>query len=127
MKKALLGLFGIAAIFSTGCLGNTAEAVLGDWQMVQVSDPAVVHPMQWSFRDNGECFFYDYTLGTFVDTGSYECYMNGTHKILKIKGTTAGDPYLKFNGEWYIVQPVDDKLVIGTKDQGGFQQREFTR
>ncbi len=126
MKKALLGLFSIAAILTTGCLGNSTEQVLGIWNYVQVANPSVVHPMTWTFNDNGTVFFYDNSNGN-ADTGTYEMYMNGTHRIIKIKGTTIKDPNLEMEGEWDIVDIDFDKLIIGTRDHGGFQQRDFVR
>ncbi len=126
MKKVLLGLFLIVAGLSTGCLGNATEEILGVWNYVPVYSTAVVHPMQWQFTPNGQVIITD-LFNSQSDTGSYELYMNGTHKMLKISDTQIKDPYLRMNGEWYIVRMDFNIMVVGTKDYGGFQQRDLVR
>ena len=125
MKKTLSGLFILAAILTTGCLGNAPDQVLGTWRYNGQIDP-MEHDMYWSFDKNGQVYFYDATTSQ-SDTGGYEMYMNGTHRIIKIKGTDIKDRYLSMNGEWYIVDIDFSKLVVGTKDYGGFQQRDLIK
>jgi|LauGreDrversion4_2_1035121.scaffolds.fasta_scaffold444749_2 hypothetical protein len=124
MKKVLIGLFLIISVVATGCLGSAPEQILGTWRYVPVNP--VGHDMAWTFQDNGQCYFYNNTTAT-ADTGAYEMYASGTHRIVKIKNTTITDNGLKMNGEWYIVSIDFDKMILGTKDQGGFQQRDFVK
>jgi hypothetical protein len=128
MKKVFLGLFLIVAGLSTGCLGSAADEIIGVWNYVPVYSTSVVHPMQWQFDANGQVIIIDQTNPTVLrDTGSYELYMNGTHRMLKISDTQIKDPYLRMNGEWYIVRMDFNIMVVGTKDYGGFQQRDLVR
>jgi hypothetical protein len=124
MRKAYLGLFFIVVVLSAGCLGNAPDQVVGTWRYVHEVNP-LQHDMYWTFQ-NSDVYFYDATTAQY-DTGKYEMYMNGTNRIIKIKGTDIQDANIKMNGEWYIVEIDFDKLIVGTKDQGGFQQRDFTK
>ena|ERR1700741_2146006 len=125
MKKVLPGLFFIVAIFSTGCLGDAPTQVLGEWIYEPLGNPAQ-HSMHWTFQDNGQVFFYDATTSA-QDTGTYEMFADGTHNVIKIKGTTIQDANVSMNGEWIIVRLTPDALVVGTRDYGGFQQRDLYR
>lgn len=129
MKKVLLGLFIIVAGLSTGCLGGTQDQIIGAWTYYPVNpNTAVVHPMQWQFVDNGTFYLTDLTSPlTMRDTGSYELFMDGTHRKIKFKNIEMGDPYLLIKGEWFIVRLESNYLVVGTKEQGGFQQRDLVR
>jgi hypothetical protein len=125
-KKILLpGLLFITAIFSTGCLGDAEEKILGEWIYVTNIDP-LQHRMHWTFIDNGDVAFYDEYTGV-LDTGKYEMFMDGTHRVVKVKNTTIMDRNISMNGEWVIVRLEDDALVVGTRDYGGFQQRDLYR
>jgi hypothetical protein len=127
MKKVLPGLFllFIAAIFSTGCLGDDPQKVLGEW----IYEPQVnpnQHIMHWTFQEDGKVCFYNATTSV-LDTGTYEMFADGTHNVIKIKGTTIQDVNLSMNGEWVIVKLTPDILVVGSRDYGGFQQRDLHR
>ncbi len=124
MKRLLGGLLITAAIFSVGCLGNTEEEILGTWNYENTGDPAQ-HNMSWTFDEGGNIFLYNGTTST-ADTGKYELYMDGTHKVLKIKGTTIQDRNMGMNGEWYIVKSSFDVMIVGLKEFG-FQQRDLYR
>jgi hypothetical protein len=125
MKKVFLGLFLTSALLTTGCLGNSEEQILGTWRYVHEINPSQ-HDMYWAFQDGGTVTFYNATTSQ-ADTGKYEMFMEGTHRIVKIKGTTIKDNVLSMNGEWDIVTIDFDKLVVGTRDYGGFQQRDLTK
>jgi hypothetical protein len=125
-KKLLLpGFLFIAAIFSTGCLGDAPEKVLGEWVYVSQIDPNQ-HAMHWTFFDNGQIIIYNATIAV-QDTGTYEMFADGTHNVIKIKGTTIQDAIIPMNGEWTIVRLEDDALIVGTSDYGGFMQRDLYR
>jgi hypothetical protein len=124
MKRVFIGLFITAAILTTGCLGNAPEQIIGNWHYENAINPAQ-HNMNWNFLDNGEVIFYNATTGV-SDTGKYEMYMDGTHKVVKIKNTTIEDAYMGMNGEWHIVHIDFDILTLGLKDYG-FQQRDLVR
>ncbi len=53
-------------------------------------------------------------------------YMDGTHKVVKIKNTTIQDATISMNGEWHIVSLNYDIMTIGLKEWG-FQQRDLVR
>jgi hypothetical protein len=125
MKKVLVGLFLVVAIMSTGCLGEATTQILGTWRYEPTINPSA-HNMYWTFQDNGQMYFFNATTSQY-DTGSYEMYVDGTHRMIKIKGTTIQDHTLKMNGEWFIVDINLDVMRVGTKDQGGFQQRDLIR
>jgi hypothetical protein len=124
-KRLIPGLLFIVAIFSTGCLGDAEEKILGEWGTVTQINPAQ-HNMHWTFQDNGDVYFYNQNTGE-QDTGKYELFMDGTHRVCKIKNTTIQDQVLPMNGEWVIVRLEDDVLIMGTRDYGGFQQRDLFR
>lgn len=127
MKKVFLGLFIIVAGLSTGCLGGTQDQIIGVWTYYPVNpNLAVVHPMSWQFVDNGMFILTDNATSQ-KDTGAYELFMNGTHRMIKFKDIAMGDPYLLIKGEWFIVRLESNYLVVGTKEQGGFQQRDLVR
>lgn len=126
MKKILFPcLLFVTAIFSTGCLGDAPEKVLGEWIYAPNINPNQ-HSMHWTFQDDGKVIFYNATT-TALDTGTYEMFADGTHNVIKIKGTTIQDASLSMNGEWIIVRLTTDALVVGTRDYGGFQQRDLYR
>jgi hypothetical protein len=125
-KKFLLpGFLFIAAIFSTGCVGVAPEQVLGEWIYVTQINPNE-HAMHWTFLDDGKVAFYDATTSA-QDTGTYEMFADGTHNVIKIKGTTIQDSQVSMNGEWVIVTLNGDRLIVGTRDYGGFIQRDLYR
>lgn len=125
-KKFLLpGFLFIAAIFSTGCLGDAPEQILGEWIYVAQINPNE-HAMHWTFMDDGKVAFYDGTTSA-QDTGSYEMFMDGTHRVIKISGTTIQDSQVPMNGEWTIVKIDGSTLMVGTRDYGGFIQRDLYR
>lgn len=125
MKKILVSIFLIAAIFSTGCLGDAPTQIVGTWRYVLV-DPTQ-DDMYWTFDDGGKVYYYDATTSQ-QDTGNYEMYMVGTHKMVKVTGTTIQDKNLAMDGEWTIVDITPSILRIGIKvDPGGFFQRDLTK
>lgn len=124
MRKYLLGLFLIVAILTTGCLGDAPTQIIGTWRYVPVNPFG--DDVYWTFQDDGQIFIYDATTLQ-SDTGTYEMYMNGTHRMFKIEGTSIVVNSLYIIGEWYIVSIDFDNMIAGTKDQGGFQQRDFTK
>jgi hypothetical protein len=124
MKRLLGGLLITAAILSAGCLGNTDQEILGTWTYENTGNPSQ-HLMQWTFDEGGNIFLYNATTST-ADTGKYELYMDGSHKVIKIKNTTIQDANMGMNGEWYIVRSSFDILVVGLKTFG-FQQRDLKR
>jgi len=126
MKKGFIGLLFlvVVATISTGCLGDAEEKILGQWRYVHEVNPSQ-HDMYWNFLDGGKVTFYNATTSV-ADTGNYELYMDGTHRVIKIKNTDITDYTMQMNGEWYIVRLDFDKLVVGVKNQG-FQQRDLYR
>lgn len=124
MKKLLGGFLIIAAILTTSCLGNTESEILGQWRYDNTGNPSQ-HNMYWTFDEGGNVFFYNATTSV-ADTGKYELYMDGTHKVIKIKNTTIQDANMEMNGEWYIVRSDFEVLVVGLK-KFGFLQRDLTR
>ncbi len=124
MKRFLGGLLITAAILTTSCLGNTEEEILGSWKYDNQGNPTQ-HDMRWTFDEGGNIFLYNVTTGA-QDTGKYELYADGTHKIVKIKNTTIMDYNMQMNGEWHIVRSDFNILVLGLKEFG-FQQRDLIR
>jgi hypothetical protein len=124
MKRLLGGLLITAAILTTGCLGNTEEEILGAWKYDNQGNPAQ-HNMQWTFDEGGNVFMTNFSTGA-QDTGKYELYMDGTHKVVKIKNTDITDATMGMNGEWHIVRSDFSILVLGIKEFG-FQQRDLVR
>lgn len=124
MKRLLGGLLITAAILTTGCLGNTEEEILGGWNYDNQGNPAQ-HNVQWIFDEGGNIYITNFTTGI-ADTGKYELYMDGTHKVVKIKNTTVQDASTGLNGEWYIVRSDFNIMVLGLKEFG-FQQRDLVK
>ena len=125
MKKILVVTFLIAAILTTGCLGDAPTQIVGTWKYVPVDPTQDV--MFWTFTDDGIVYYYDATTSQ-LDTGNYEMYMVGTHKMVKVTGTTIEDNNLPMAGEWTIVDITSSILRIGIKvDPGGFFQRDLTK
>lgn len=127
MKKVLPGLLFIVAMFSTSCIGDTPDKIKGEWIYVTTGLNPAQHSMHWTFLDDGKTVaFYDATTSA-QDTGTYEIFADGTHTVVKIKGTTIQDASVPMNGEWTIVRLDGSSLVVGTRDYGGFQQRDLYR
>lgn len=124
MKKLIPGLL-LVALVSTGCLGDAPQQVLGQWRYATQVDP-LQHDMRWNFEEGGQVTFYNITTGV-QDTGTYEMFPDGTHNVIKIKGTDIQDRNIPMNGEWVIVKINYDELVVGTHDYGGFIQRDLYR
>lgn len=126
MKKILVGLFLPVAMLTTGCIGNTAEEVVGKWQYLLVAPEFQVHKMIWDLDANGQIIITDSTDFA-IDTGSYEVYMDDGKKILKISNTDIKDPNWDFNVEWCIIRNSPEYLVVSTKDHGGVLQRDLVK
>lgn len=127
MKKSFVGLFLITAMLSSGCLGNASEQIKGTWVYAPVHHPDIANPMQWDFLDNGQVIFNNFVTLE-IDTGTYELYMNGTHRMLKISSTTITDNNTTMNGEWYILTIDNNNLLVGVKrNPGGFLQRDLVK
>lgn len=125
MKNIFLGLLLIAAILTTGCLGDAPTQIIGTWKYILV-DPTQ-HDMYWTFTDAGDVYYLNNTT-SISDTGRYEMYMSGTHKIVKVTGTTIQDNNIPMDGEWIIVNITGNTLAIGIKkDPGGFLQRDLEK
>lgn len=122
MKKYFLGIVLITGLFGLGCVGNAPEEIVGSWKTLNT--PPYVNPSTYNFMDNGQVLIYN-TVTAQLDTGGYEVYASGAHRFVRIDDIQINDGSIPYNGEWYIVKISFEQLVIGTKDYGGFQQRDM--
>lgn len=126
MKKSFY-IFGIIFLLTfSSCVGDLPTKIVGTWRIVPIAPTSSVNDIQYTFEDNGRVIFYNYTLGQ-LDTGGYEIYATGDGRFIKIRDINKKDPNIPINGEWEVTRFSINELLIGTRDHGGFIQREFTR
>lgn len=126
MKKPILGILFIASILSTGCLGNIPDQIVGTWEYEKLASTQSSHQMRFTFDESGKVIINDIT-DTILDTGSYELYISGTHRILNISNTDIKDPIFEVDVEWIIVNMDSKNMAIGTKEHGGFIQKDLNK
>lgn len=130
MKKTHLFLVGLVLVFAgTGCLGSTADDIVGTWNMVPGSQPAATHTTQMQILDGDRVIITD--LNTLVsDTGTYSLSANINNNRFTISGI-ATQPTFEFNwnAEWHIIHLSENSLIIAAKggEYGGVSTFDWVR